>query len=837
LALCVNASGCSSTGAANEELLYPGGSNDVGWYVGEETKVAHSNFIQDPPDDVLLSQEPRTIATRREDVVRELTLGEVIHIALINNEIVQTGTQAAVGQKEIFNNADNIASVYDQAINETGVLFGRRSVEAALADFDATWRSSMTWGRSRTPTNSNALSGATSIAETWNYSGSLTKQFATGGSLTFSNNWSYLGSNDNSGSLLFPSSYTGDAGFEFRQPLLAGSGVEFTRIAGPVNPNFGAIAGVSQGVVIARINSDISLAGFEASVRDSMRDLHKAYWTLYLNYRNYETAVIAHRSAHQTWKEAKIKLDVGTLKAADEAQALEQFYATQARVETALNALYKSETGLRRLMGLQLSDGEIIRPADTPVVANFKPDWQASMAEALTRRVELRRQKWNIKSLQFQLQAANSLVRPQFDFVSGSQLNGFGDQLTGSRSDGGASTFNLGSGVGTLLSGDYGAWSAGFELSVPIGFRSARTQVRNYELRVAKARAVLSQIEREIAHDVTTSIQDVTAGYTSAATNEERLVAARRRVRLLDLEREEGTTTLDLVLRAQTALSQAENDYHARVIDFTNAMIDLEYSRGSLLASSGVQLAEGAWDCCAYQDAYRRAMERTNAMCNEHLRESPPPFASPTVMSAPQVEPMMHTVPDGLLEGLPADMPEVLIDNDSGSDFDPVPSREVAPDPPGMEPFDALDDDMPSLDSYEAEPPAVPALPDVAFDDPAFFGGEWQSTGPDPQPGTSRSILQLGHTNGLGVRKKSVITADHTTVPDDKAKPRIVPAAGTKPVTGKTTPKATTAGEEWNHIPGPFNVPTALKQLKSRRLPSPKDNTVPIRFDELFGDK
>ncbi|MFK7821281.1 MAG: hypothetical protein AB8G99_21380, partial [Planctomycetaceae bacterium] len=180
LALCVGNAGCSSTGAANDELLYPGGTDNAGWYVGEETKVAHSNFIQDPPDDVLLNQEPRTIASRREDTVRELSLGEVIHIALINNEIVQTGIQAPVGQKAIFNNADNIPSVYDQAINETGVLFGRRGVEAALSDFDATWRSTMTWGRSRTPQN---LPGVpTSIAETWNYSGSLNKQFATGGS-------------------------------------------------------------------------------------------------------------------------------------------------------------------------------------------------------------------------------------------------------------------------------------------------------------------------------------------------------------------------------------------------------------------------------------------------------------------------------------------------------------------------------------------------------------------------------------------------------------------------------------------------------------------------------
>ena len=56
---------------------------------------------------------------------------------------------------------------------------------------------------------------------------------------------------------MFPSAYRGNVQAQYRHPLLAGSGTEFTRIAGPINPNFGAITGVSQGVLIARINNDI----------------------------------------------------------------------------------------------------------------------------------------------------------------------------------------------------------------------------------------------------------------------------------------------------------------------------------------------------------------------------------------------------------------------------------------------------------------------------------------------------------------------------------------------------------------------------------------------------
>ena len=134
----------------------------------------------------------------------------------------------------------------------------------------------------------------------------------------------------------------------FRSPLLAGAGTQFTRVAGPIRPGFGAIAGVSQGVVIARINQDITLADFEIAVRNGLRDIENAYWDLYLAYRLYDTTVSTHQSAFQTWREARTKLEVGTLKQADELQARDRFYETRAQLELALNQLYTAEAEIGR---------------------------------------------------------------------------------------------------------------------------------------------------------------------------------------------------------------------------------------------------------------------------------------------------------------------------------------------------------------------------------------------------------------------------------------------------------------------------------------------------------
>ena len=49
--------------------------------------------------------------------------------------------------------------------------------------------------------------------------------------------------------------------------------------------------GVNQGVVLARLNTDIALADFEASVRNLVSDVEVAYWELYFAYRNLDAAL------------------------------------------------------------------------------------------------------------------------------------------------------------------------------------------------------------------------------------------------------------------------------------------------------------------------------------------------------------------------------------------------------------------------------------------------------------------------------------------------------------------------------------------------------------------
>ncbi len=614
------------------------------WYMGKEKphqeqyrenvlEIDHSNVAQASPEEIEMTAPPRTLADRERDEIWELGVEEAIHLALANSEIIRTSGQFLSPQNNLLTNPLNTPSVYDPAIQDSGVLFGGVGTEAALAAFDATWATSMFLGRNETVQNSpfgGGTTGASLLQDTINFNTSLTKQFGYGAQFTVSHQVNSLGTD--STATLFPSVFTGNVQAEYRHQLLAGSGPEFVRVAGPLNSNFASIAGVSNGVLIARINADISITNFEANVRNLVKDIEDTYWDLYLAYRNFDTAVTARNTALDTWRVADAKRRLGGVRGfsnSEEAQARDRYFETRAQAETALGNLYVTEQRLRNLMGLPINDNRIIRPSMKPISAKIQVDWYHCLAEALTERVELRRQKWNIKSLELQLGAAKNFARPRFDLVARARANGFGDTLASTndrdRFGGDRNSF-----YEKITQGDETGWDIGFEYTVPFGLRLAKSQVSNLELRLTKARKVLAAQELEIGHELAVAFQDIERTYATAVSNFSRRSAALERVKMIgqELQVGSGANTLDRYLRAQESLAAAESSYHQSLVDYNKALVNLYYRRGTLLQQDNIHLMEGKWHPQAYQQAFARAKARAHAIPAPRLKTVPAPFAA-----------------------------------------------------------------------------------------------------------------------------------------------------------------------------------------------------------------
>ncbi len=521
--------------ASNPELKYLGGDKELNYYKTAATTIDYPAVETQTSQEAAYAKRPRTVFDREKEEIWEVSLSQAIQMAIQNNHIVRSRSNTGASSA-ILSAGDGARSVYDSAIQETGVLFGGRGVAAALSAFDAQLNSSMTWGRSEVPQNNAFFGGGVGggsalVTETGAFNTTLSKQFGYGGSFTVGNTINYAGNNIPPAAQLYRSVYTGNVSAQYTQPLLAGAGAEFTRIAGPVAQNFNGITGVNQGVVIARINQDITLADFEAGVLVMLKDVEDLYWELYLRYREYDTAVTNRNSALQSWREAHRILEAGGkpgFKPSDEAQARDFYFQSRSLAETALSNVYSAEITFRRILGLSVNDGRMMRPSDEPTTAAFRPSWEMSLTEALTQRVELRRQKWNVKSLELQLTAAQSLTRPSLSFVSGYQFNGLGDDLLGHYN----SPNPFSTVFGSITGGQFTGWNMGFQFAMPLGFRAAHAQVQNIELRLAKARDILQAQEIDISHEVAQDFQSIAVQYTTAQSNFNRFRAAQQRVRV-----------------------------------------------------------------------------------------------------------------------------------------------------------------------------------------------------------------------------------------------------------------------------------------------------------------
>src|SRR5690606_14454359 len=150
--------------------------------------------------------------------------------------------------------------------------------------------------------------------------------------------------------LLFPSTYTGRVRLEARQPLWAGAGTEYTRIAGPITEQIQGVTGVQQGVVIARINNDIELADFELAIRDLVRDVESLYWQLYIAYQRFDSEMRLLAEAMDSYQnvQALVQSASPLAGALEESDATEFVYQMQSRVDMARDNLYDVEAQLRR---------------------------------------------------------------------------------------------------------------------------------------------------------------------------------------------------------------------------------------------------------------------------------------------------------------------------------------------------------------------------------------------------------------------------------------------------------------------------------------------------------
>lgn len=752
------------SGCAPAPVFYLGEHDALSRYLEQAAPIEYPDVAHASLNEVTQSKPPFSAYNPDIMEVWPLRLEEALHMALHNAKVIKVfqgggpnlgavsgsivGLPSPFGASDFLLRsvvaADGVPTVFNPAIRESDVASPlTQGVESALAEFDAQVSTSIFWERADRPQNvapEVAFFRATNLErDTGTFRAEISKKTAPGTQFFFRNNTLYDWNNQGGRSVA--SEWQTDFEMEARQPLMRGSGTQVNRIP----------------IVIARTRLDIELAGFEANVRNMVFDTEKAYWEHYFAFRFFQSQKEARDAALENWRRIQRIIDVGGGAREEELQRIhyeealtrQQYFEFKARTEAALCDLYKTEMRLRFIMGLSPNDGRLIRPTDDPMNARVRFDWYQILNEGLTRSSELRQKKWQIKQRELELIAARNQLLPQLDAVGLYRWFGAGDHLIGN--DGNDPPFPLpgSQAVEQLFHGEYQEWRLGVELNLPVGFRRELAGVRNAQLKLAREVALLEEMELELSHQLSDDLQTLECLYELTETNFNRWAAARDEVDRIVRARQAGLAipTLRDQMDAQRRRSDARAAYYRAMINYTVAISQIHYHKGSLLEYNNVLLAEGPWPGKAYDDAYQQARRRA---AGHYLDYG---YTRPRVISRGEF-PQHQSVQSGdmprqpeTIETPPGDAGQLLLPQ----------QQELPGEQPAVEDAQRQPAQLPPNDTVSAVPVpvSVPArvVTSAALDNPLRPASAAEETGFDrpagairllePQPATSASTNEM----------------------------------------------------------------------------------------------
>ncbi len=584
-----------------------------------DDECAPSNFDLD-------SISPNAMVDYQNISYTPISLSDCIAQALQDSEVFRDlgGT--------IVNQPNNIETSLDPALVYLDPQLGE---QAALSAFDANIAANLYFEKNDRPFN-NRFSGSTEgilVQDLGEYELEISKLAATGTLFTARHRIIY-DDNNQAGNRFQGSFWEAIIDAGFRHPLLQGSGSMFNRIAGPSQ-----IPGQYNGVLIARTNTEISLAEFEQSTRELVANVENAYWDLYYAYRELDAQTDARDAAYEVFKRTEAQAGTQRIPGLEKASAEEQYLRFEAAIIESLEGrtingtqansgitggsfrrtagVRVAERRLRYLIGMPITDGMLLQPVEIPTRAAVVFDWDSSVDSAINRRPETRRQRWVLKQKELELTAARNFLMPRLDLVGNYRFRGLGKNLTGGgetlRDDIINNTQESGA-YSDLAGGDFQELQIGAELRMPVGYRQANAAVRAAELGVQRARKVLDEQERRILLDLSNAIAETRRAFSAMDVSERRFRAAVTYRDQAASRIESGRSQMDVLLEAQRRILEAQLQHISAEVEYTQAIKNVHFERGSYLMYHGIQLQESLSDAQAYEDAAVRYSKRTKTM-------------------------------------------------------------------------------------------------------------------------------------------------------------------------------------------------------------------------------
>jgi len=360
----------------------------------------------------------------------------------------------------------------------------------------------------------------------------------------------------------------------------------------PLLRNAGPAVNLAQ-MHVAQINQRADLAAFRQKAEQVVTEVVNSYWGLVQARRDLAIQQKLLDATGTTLQrvQARQELDATSVEINQIKSAYESRLASLIR---ARKAVWDAQDELvRRLADAQLNllaDFEII-PTTELIQEPVQVEATDRLATALQHNPVLEQVRLAIDRADLAVKVARNQAMPRLDLVMTGSLQGL------NRSGDNA--------VETAWGGDYASYGVGLQFEYPLGNRERRAQLRQTQLRQAQAVSTLQDQADQLAAQLYERARQVAISHQAAQAQQRAVEAAAAQLRALeDLERIRARLTpefLQVKLGAQEALAGAERAQLGALVEYNQALADLDRVSGTTLISHRVELAlpavlgEAAW--------------------------------------------------------------------------------------------------------------------------------------------------------------------------------------------------------------------------------------------------
>ena len=359
--------------------------------------------------------------------------------------------------------------------------------------------------------------------------------------------------------------YTQEWGATITQPLLRGFG---TRVN-------------TAGIATAKNERRIAQATLRNAALETLASVRKTYWVLVFAIRDRALIQRSLDRALNLQRDIQARVDAKVLGERDPAvaQAKAEVAVRQEEIVAANQSIRDAEDSLKVITDIA-ADPNVWKIGLTPTtnpspnVPALNPD--QAVATAIANRPDYRQAKLLIDNQDIVLTVRRNELLPKLNLSAGVGTSGLGSSWNRAEHE--------------LSTVDYYNWSFGLSLEYPLGNRSARARFRRARLEHDQAFINLKALERQIQLEVRNAVRAIATNVERLRATNVSIDAEQERLRAEEIRYKEARVgTIQDVLDAQAALSEAERRGLRALIDLNRSVVDVERLQGTLLDRANVK--------------------------------------------------------------------------------------------------------------------------------------------------------------------------------------------------------------------------------------------------------